>query len=489
MKKEKIHIDEFIKSGLKDFEESAPVGSWDEIAGNIASKKRKLVPVIWRWAAAVIILLGLGLLLNSYLNTLNQSYISTNESIFAPDIKSETEFPESAKQKTEIIDTDSDKIRKNNNLIPNQKQKSDNQPIKKSSIFDQKTKTEPPNEIYKSSTEEITLADKTSETPGEPAGDENITDKTSLDDPNKIIANNPDIDNNQKSVVIQSNNKADNYYEEKNVAEPEDSGETQKIESKNKKQNNWSVGGGVSPVYTFRTLNHTGNENQYNWTSGQNNEKNENPVVAFSGGVDVEYNHNRWSFSSGLYYSQTGTETDNFNFNRLIIFNSESNIYASTTAGNISYEQASPGVLETFNINDTDGPYIPDAFESDPIESDAKLKQDFEYIEIPFITKYKIIDKKIDIQVLAGISTSFLIGNTNKLMYSDNTLDMGEISNLRSVNYNSLVGLGFQVPFTRRMNFRLQPLFKYALKPINEDYTVENFPYSFAVYSGVSIDF
>jgi hypothetical protein len=503
MSKEIRNIDEFIKQGLNDFHAPPPADAWDNIAQQVQAKERKLLPVFWRYAAALAIIIGLGFVLKTQLTKLEQKDLSQSEIFNTVDVeqiqKDNTKETSSKVEKIESVNNNTSRIpiqnkfdQKSFNPKTLQKinhavdQQSDKKSASNNMVADMKQPKSTPNN--KKSEQQNILDTKRLIAENIPP-DQNHDAQIKGDD-NEDTESETKNSNEVQSLVLvnkNGNTKPEKVSDKKDHSKqipalPKDS------YADNEQQANWSVGGGVSPVYSFRNLSKEEDENSYIWPGGDNNELNEHPIVAFSGGLDVEYQKNRWSFSTGLYYSQSGQETNNFNFNRVLIFNTQTNIYASTSAGNIAYEQVSSGLLEHFNI-DGDNPSILEALGSEPIESDAILRQDFEYLEIPLMAKYKLIDRKVDVQFLAGVSTSILMSNSNVLQYSGKELDMGKIESLRDVNYNSLVGLGFQYPFTHSLRFRLQPVFKYALRPLNEDYSIRNYPYSFAVYTGIAFDF
>ena len=510
MEKRVNNIDDFFKHELDGFQVPAPPEAWDAIVGQVQKNDRKLIPVFWRWAAAVAILLGSTFALNNFLTDSMQQSLSENESIenLPVNVKSTTSQPVNVDEEDDTKNIDSSTLLlQKGNANPH----STSNKNAKTSHTDNTTKENNQDQMGSAG---ITGSDvprygKTKQLLAENKIDHfsvipeekhtEIEHGTSV--PNTRFENvNPQVGDNGiveelQSVVIAENN-ADSegtQITEKENEKPKEFELPKDIHLTKEKHRGWAIGGGVSPMYSFRDLHQNSQDRSYQWQGGESNESNEQAVIAFSGGVDVEYQTNRWSFSSGVYYSQNGMETENFNFNRLIVYTNatQTNIYASSSAGDMAYEEISQTELgEIVGSNNIDGePYSPGILNSDPVESDATLRQDFEYLEIPFIAKYKLIDRKIDVQFLAGLSTSFLLENTNKLEYSGNELDMGEIENLRKINYNSLVGFGFQYPFSKQINFRLQPMFRYALRPLNEDYSVSNFPYSFAVYTGFAFEF
>ena len=255
------------------------------------------------------------------------------------------------------------------------------------------------------------------------------------------------------------------------------------------KENNryWAVGGALSPVYSFRNLYHGNTNETYQWEGGTTNELNEKAIIAFSGGFDVEYTSDRFSLSSGLYYSQMGQQTNSFSVNTFFNSNTNPVIFASTSIGNVVIQETD-GQLQHFNLDDG-GNYAPNMLDTEPVSINAKVSDKFEFVELPIIANYKIIDRKLDVGVLAGISTSFLVNSKTTITYLGQDLILDDYNNLSKISYNSIFGFGMQYPFTDRLRVKLQPVFKYTLNSLNKDYSVEYHPYSFSIYTGVSLDF
>jgi hypothetical protein len=104
--------------------------------------------------------------------------------------------------------------------------------------------------------------------------------------------------------------------------------------------------------------------------------------------------------------------------------------------------------------------------------------------------KYKLIDRRIDLKVLGGLSTNLLLGS--RVYYSEggNTEQIGTLDDLRTFNYSGNLGLGINTGISNELEFIFEPLLKYYLNSINgSDNYVESRPWSFGLYTGFRYNF
>jgi hypothetical protein len=120
---------------------------------------------------------------------------------------------------------------------------------------------------------------------------------------------------------------------------------------------------------------------------------------------------------------------------------------------------------------------------------DLKAFQYFEYLEVPLIVKYKIIDRKLDFHLLGGISTNFLAGNSVKIAGDGKKYDFGETDEITKVNYAGSVGIGFEYPVLANLMLNIEPKFRYYLNPIDKSVNLNVYPYSFGLFAGISYVF
>jgi hypothetical protein len=120
---------------------------------------------------------------------------------------------------------------------------------------------------------------------------------------------------------------------------------------------------------------------------------------------------------------------------------------------------------------------------------DSEITQSFEYIEIPLLISYKVIDRLIDIQLLGGISTNLLIGNNAFAEFEGKRISLGETANIYKFNYCSIVGFGVEYGFTDQLSFSIEPTFKYYLNSLSSGTRLHVHPFSVGLFSGVSYKF
>lgn len=121
-------------------------------------------------------------------------------------------------------------------------------------------------------------------------------------------------------------------------------------------------------------------------------------------------------------------------------------------------------------------------------KSEGSLNQKFGYIEMPLELTYKILNKKLGIDVIGGMSTMVLNRNEIYLQSQDLNLKIGEANNLNQVHFSGNLGLGLKYGLFKNLDARIEPIIKYQWNTFSND--SGNFkPYIFGVYSGILYSF
>src|SRR5690606_12497288 len=121
-------------------------------------------------------------------------------------------------------------------------------------------------------------------------------------------------------------------------------------------------------------------------------------------------------------------------------------------------------------------------------QGDARLIQNINYYEVPVELKYALINNKIGVNLIGGLST-LLLGNNEISVKADNfSTVLGDANNLSSVSFSTNVGLGLDYKLSKKFTFNIEPMFKYQLNPYT-DSSVNFKPYYLGVYSGFSFKF
>jgi opacity protein-like surface antigen len=238
----------------------------------------------------------------------------------------------------------------------------------------------------------------------------------------------------------------------------------------------------MSPIMSFRNV--TNNSSRHNFNTS------ESQLFSYGGGVNVGLSFSdRLTLRSGLHYSQMGQTLSKIMLGADDFARSGDNIYVklNNSLGEVKVRSGKlikakpPESLE----NIVDGSRL----QKFTYTLDASVIQRFEYLRIPLMLEYKVIDKKMDVNLVGGLHSNFLI---NEGVYLKNDLgDTQQIGNTNSItrfNYSGTLGLGLEYNIASQINMYLEPTMDYFLNPIYQDET-KTYPYSFAVYTGLSISF
>jgi len=257
-----------------------------------------------------------------------------------------------------------------------------------------------------------------------------------------------------------------------------------------KPQNRWSIEAMASPTY-LSSFNSGSDGLSKELTAS------EQSLISYSGGVAFSYKiSKRFSIQSGLYYSSLGQKVDGINSF------SGFQPYGTVTKGDHNFE-----VLTTNGTVYTNNPdvflsadvtarivtaYTNDVFDPkkenlQPIAS--SLDQNFKYLELPVIVRYKLIDKAIGINLIGGLSYNLLVGNSVYTTLDGNRYSIGKTQGLNPLTLSSSFGMGMEYNLSGKLSLNLEPTFRYYLNPFSSSTGSFIHPYSFGIFSGVSYKF
>jgi hypothetical protein len=122
------------------------------------------------------------------------------------------------------------------------------------------------------------------------------------------------------------------------------------------------------------------------------------------------------------------------------------------------------------------------------------LTQNFSFVEVPLILRYQLLDRRVGIQLKAGVAASFLMRNEVLLSGgSDADRVIGKTEGLREQYYSGIGGLVLSYPLSHRLRFFVEPTGQVFLNPVlQEELTAvqgKAYLYNFSLYSGISYRF
>jgi hypothetical protein len=435
MAEQQVNIDFIFRNGLKDFEVLPPPEVWERIRP--ASTGRRKALLFLRIAAVAVILLGVGVtsyyLTRNISTSLNGSVITMNQDVMPSGFyleKSETPVPE---HKVAVADLISD-------------------------------------DVDNSSTEDILPAFR--------------LDEISLFKP--IVAeNNRRTVENSLPLPVRSSSVG-NYADEDNYSVDREAG----VSAITGENSRWSVGAMVSPTY-YSSLYLSGND------AGRDINNAEKAAISYSGGVSFSYSvSKRISIQSGIYYSSLGQKVTGVSS-----YSGFGNFFESKGPGDFIVKTSSgPIISDNHDIYLLDGKeagrvmtqYTLDVF--DPVKSNlsyvnSSLHQNFNYLELPIVMRYKILDRKVDFNLIGAISYNILLANSAYTYYDGIKTYIGKTDGLNPFTLSSALGMGVEYNLTDHLLFNLEPTFRYYMTPLGGISGSSIHPYSFGILSGVSFRF
>jgi hypothetical protein len=223
----------------------------------------------------------------------------------------------------------------------------------------------------------------------------------------------------------------------------------------------------------------------------------EQSLISYSGGIAFSYKINkRFSIQSGLSFSSLGQEVDGISsfsgFQKYINTKGDHNFEVLTTNGTVYTNNADVFLLangpgERIQTNYTNDVFDPEKASLQYI--DNTMHQNFSYLELPIILRYKVVDKMIDLNLIGGVSYNLLVNNAVYTMNDGNKYSIGETEGLNLLTVSSSLGMGMEYNFSDKLSLNLEPTFRYYLNPLSGMTGSKIHPYSFGIFSGVSYKF
>ena len=123
------------------------------------------------------------------------------------------------------------------------------------------------------------------------------------------------------------------------------------------------------------------------------------------------------------------------------------------------------------------------------VTQDYQLMNSFEFISVPLKAGYLILDRKVGIMILGGLSADVFLSNT--LSESDNKLEevrveAGSDSPFRKVNFNGVIGAEFSYEISENYHLTLEPNYGIALNPLTKSASsFSSNPQTFGISAGL----
>lgn len=525
----KKHIDRLFQEGFKNFDAKPNDAIWKNIKANLEEeeedKKRRITPIWWRFAGAAALLL-LFLTIGSAVFNKN-----TNENYNPQVVDIENTIPKTEKSldNTNAITTNKNVNNTNNNNTIN-KQNNENQ-------LEHKIKNKIKAEVNKIATTKETIKAKPISKKHKDAGKPNNTptkhlrqksnfpkDKIGSNINNAIAKAKSSILNNitnlenpadnkgtyttlnktkNNAKLLNLSNKArlavntkklsknllenigtttiedkknkkitDNQVQKTSKRSIEDAlnAPEANITEENKPKNRWQVAPNIAPVYFNTAGNGSSIDPQFNNNTVSGD-------INMSIGISTSYAITKeMTIRTGLHNVNLG-----YNVKDVTLYQSIGRSSSDNDLKNIDTETNRITVVSTATLGTN--------VLSNITTTNAAINQNLRFIEMPVEIQYTLSAKKIGINVIGGFSSFFL--NSSKVFIEEengNRTILGKANNLNNLSYSANLGLGLNYKISKKLNFNLEPVFKYQFNTFNNtsgDFT----PFFIGVYTGMAIKF
>jgi hypothetical protein len=136
--------------------------------------------------------------------------------------------------------------------------------------------------------------------------------------------------------------------------------------------------------------------------------------------------------------------------------------------------------------------YTNDVF--DPVKASldyvsSTLYQDLSFLELPVIVRYKVVDRKVGLNLVGGMSYNFLVNNNVYAVRDEGRYPVGTTEGLNEVSLSSSLGMGMEYKLSQNLSLNIEPTFRYYLNPFNTAKTTGTHPYAIGIFSGVAYKF
>jgi len=202
-----------------------------------------------------------------------------------------------------------------------------------------------------------------------------------------------------------------------------------------------SIGVTFSPDYCYRRFHP---KNAFAEVVAEIRDETEIPKFGYTAGLSLLYKPwNRVSFETGLYFSDKGYKTEFIGVYDL---------------------EASPSIF----VNR------------------VKASYQYYYLDIPIKLNYFILTGKVKLFASAGFSANIFLDDRTKSTFIDpaGTEYASSGLDLSPLNITVLLGAGIDYSINNRLNFRLEPIFRYAITPI-ADAPIKEYHYSVGANFGL----
>lgn len=469
----KHKIDSLFKEGLKNYAPQPPAHLWDNIASGVAAeKKRKKVAFIW-WsvAASVAVLLSVG----SAVFFWPQSYDTIEIAQISQSDDAVLSSSEDTTTPTQNADNENIKASRNINSDTNTSYKPQNRVASHEPAVAMAYASHD-NRAALMAMQSAYFTDTYSDDASHSTSDDMLTPR------GVMLSNNFNAASvNESTLASKAQNEAKRAHTVSLLNAPSLDGLANRNDVKSNQR--IVVAAVANPAYSKNDDNRLTNHGRMPAAS-------QSGLLALGGGLNVRMHTNsRWSFESGVVYNKIGQNEKAGTRNPVMLFSS-SNAFSDNNRPEGHYN--SMGIIKTKkspikNVQRPTGALGVASAPSRYAGYQGDIRQVLDYVEIPLMARYTLLDKLINVSVTGGFSANILADNNAFMFENSSKIYVGYTEDIENFAVSSALGLNVELPLYRSLYFNMEPRLKYFLSPVNS--ATGFYPYTFSVLAGVAIHF
>jgi len=494
---DKKNIDQLFKERFKDFKKAPDDHVWGAIEASLDAKKkrRRIIPIWWKLGGVAALLAVLLYLFGNF----NSEGDKPSPTIEPQEIIVNTPVEDNTKSK-DLPPKITPFVKEDNTLTSKDDIKQNTKPQVADRASNEIDSGFSPTTTKSETTSVLAIVDKSATIKNSISTDTTVgaREAGSLETDERVAANSTNtvvdsITNSTIRAAVKTNqsenaeandgiaqNKVEDRMEKKSIYDVIQEQENDDLVAETP-VNRWAVGPTVAPVF----FNSFGDGSPVH-SSFVPNAKSGNTNVSY--GVNVAYTiGKKLKVRSGVHRVEFGLTTNDIAFS--------ASLSGSTNAiiDNITYNNSARNLV----VQSKAAVQVPNSAQlqnaiSDVFGASATLNgvmvQQFGYLEVPLELNYTLLDRKIGVHVVGGVSSLFLLNNSISLESDGFVTDIGEANNINALNFSTNIGFGVNYKFSKKMIFNIEPVFKYQLNTFTD--TAGTFqPYSIGVYSGLNFRF
>ena len=472
-------MDNLFQKNLEDYQDHPDPAVWNRIRNSLDDRKKsRTVPAWWRWGAAAAVLLGILILttpregeepdLPALTNETPGQEAEQQERTGLPEVESDSRKPLTGNSPSAGDDTGTTpQVTEVNNASAS--------PLRGNAVGEGQAVSGSSGESVASAAlpsgrNSTGLVSANVESPSEKASFQGVVE------PSPAVSA-PSTGQPAIETVAVDAEKDMEGPEKQSIFDAIAESEAAGLAAEEGEADKWSLGPSVAPVYfnSFGSGSPIASNFVDNSKTGSFN---------MSYGLQVSYRlSGKLRLRSGVHRVDYGYNTED------VGFTSNPSARPSSLIRTISYSEESKNLVVQSMAGGQEGmeQNAVDVLAPSPAR-EGQMVQEFGYLEIPLEMQYSLIDKKWGVDLIGGMSSLFLVNNAVSLESSGTVTEMGEATNINSLNFSTNFGLGFFYRFNPSFELNLQPMFKYQLNTFSETSGAFR-PYSVGIYSGLSFRF